>query len=95
MRPIGKTNLIAIVVIGAVAYGIWRIFTFSGVYLDNLNVIGLGLKPENVTITRDEVRKTIGIVVEYQRKVFLMPTAKIKFVKFKVVKEGVVPVMGQ
>ena len=38
MRPGGKVNLIAVVILGAVAYGIWWIITFSGIYLDNLDV---------------------------------------------------------
>ncbi len=141
MRPSGKTNLIAVVVVGAVVYGIWWIVTFSGVYLDNLDVTdavkgaynesnrkddetltgiilskcnastlgvheeddgygtikedvpGIGMKRENVSITRDEVRKTIRIAVEYQRKVKLKPTSKVKYVKFKVVKEGIIPLL--
>ena len=142
MRPSGKTNLIALVVIAAVLYGIWWIVTFSTVYMDNWNVIdavkgayndsgrksdqgvldaiiyspsvntcgfhdeddgygnikkgivGLGLKPENVTITRDDVRKTIRIVVEYERTLIQKPTDKVWRHKFRVVKEGLVPVMG-
>lgn len=138
MRPSGKVNLLAVLILGAVAYGIWWIITFSGVYLDNIdvkdaveagynvsnrmndvdvsNVIfqkvnssqvgnheeddgfgtittkpGLGLKEENLTITRDDVAKTIKIVVEYKRKVVMKPMAKIKWVPFRVVREGPIP----
>lgn len=138
MRPSGKVNLLAVLILGAVAYGIWWIITFSGVYLDNIdvkdaveagynvsnrmndvdvsNVIfqkvnssqvgnheeddgfgtitvkpGLGLKEENLTITRDDVSKTIKIVVEYKRKVVMKPMAKIKWVPFRVVREGPIP----
>ncbi len=138
MRPSGKVNLLAVIILGGVAYGIWWIITFSGVYLDNLdvkdavesgynmsnrltdldvgNIIfqkvnsstvgnhesddgfgnitvkpGLGLKEENLIIVRDEVTKTIKITVEYKRKVALKPLSKIKWVPFRVVKEGPIP----
>ena len=138
MRPSGKVNLIAVVILGAIAYGIWWVITFSGIYLDNIDVKdavegafnesnrkddpstagaitskcnmstlgdheeddgygtiktvgGLGLKEENVTIVRDDVAKRISIVVEYQRKVLLKPTSKVKYVKFRVVREGPIP----
>ncbi len=138
MRPSGKVNLIAVVILGALAYGIWWVVTFAGVYLDNIDVKdavegaynisnrqddatmagsiigktnlstlgsheqddgygtittvgGLGLKDENITIVRDEVTKRISIVVEYQRKVNLKPMSKVKYVKFRVVKEGPIP----
>ena len=131
-------NLIAVVVLGALAYGIWWVVTFAPIYLDNIDVKdavaggfnesnrkddistsgairakcnmstlgdheeddgygtiktvgGLGIKEENVTILRDEVTKRISIVVEYERKVLLRPTSKVKFVKFRVVKEGPIP----
>lgn len=139
VRPSGKVNLIAVVILGAIAYGIWWIVTFSGVYLDNIDVKdaveagynvsgrsndvdlmgvifqktnssqvgnheeddgygnvstvkGLGLKEDNIVITRDDVRKTIKIVVEYKRKVILKPSAKVKWVPFRVVREGPIPV---
>ncbi len=138
MRPSGKVNLIAVIILGAIAYGIWWVVTFSGVYLDNLEVQdavvgafnestrkddastsgaiihkcnldtvgthqeedaegvvktvgGLGLKEENITVTRDEATKRIKIVVEYERRVVLRPLAKVKSVKFRVVKEGPSP----
>ncbi|MBS1151376.1 MAG: hypothetical protein H6Q89_3074 [Myxococcaceae bacterium] len=140
MRPSGKVNLIAVVILGAVAYGIWWVITFSGIYLDNIDVKdavegaynlsnrqddatiagsivgktnlstlgnheeddgygtiktvgGLGLKDENIVITRDEVAKRISIVVSYQRKVLLKPTSKVKFVKFRVAREGPIPAL--
>ena len=140
MRPSGKVNLIAVVILGAVAYGIWWVITFSGIYLDNIDVKdavegaynlsnrqddatiagsivgktnlstlgnheeddgygtiktvgGLGLKEENIVITRDEVAKRISIVVSYQRKVLLKPTSKVKFVKFRVAREGPIPAL--
>jgi hypothetical protein len=138
VRPSGKVNLIAVVILGALAYGIWWVITFSSVYLDNIDVKeavdagfnlsnrgddvailnailaktnastlgihdetdefgvvtqvgGIGLKEENITVTRDEVLKKISITVEYQRKVFLKPSAKVKYVKFRVQKEGPIP----
>jgi hypothetical protein len=138
VRPSGKINLIAVVLLGALAYGLWWVVMFSGVYLDNLDIKdavngaynessrasdgvliskilsaansstlgehdeddgygtiksmpGLGLKAEDITIARDDVRKTIKIAVEYQRKVLLKPTKKVKWVKFKIVKEGLAP----
>lgn len=138
MRPSGKVNLIAVVILGAIAYGIWWVITFSAVYLDNIDVKeavvsgfnvsgrsqdeavaitilgicnapslghheeedgygtvktvgGLGVKREDITIERDEVAKRISIVVEYQRKVLLKPLSKVKFVKFRVKKEGPIP----
>lgn len=138
MRPHGKVNLIAVVILGAIAYGIWWVITFSGVYLDNIDVKdavegaynesnrkddvttagtiiaktnlstlgnheeddgygtittkgGLGLKDENITVVRDEVLKRITITVQYQRKVELKPLKKVKFVKFRVVKDGPIP----
>ena len=138
VRPSGKVNLIAVVILGALAYGIWWVITFSGIYLDNIDVKdavegaynecnrrddpstagaimsktnmgtlgnheeddgygtiktvgGLGLKEENITIVRDEATKRISIVVEYTRKVVLKPTSKLKYVKFRVVREGPIP----
>ena len=38
MRPTGKINLIAVVILGAIAYGIWWVVTFSPIYLDNIDV---------------------------------------------------------
>ena len=38
VRPSGKVNLIGVVILGAIAYGIWWVVTFSGVYLDNIDV---------------------------------------------------------
>ena len=138
MKPSGKTNLIAVVIVLAAVYGIWWIFTFVQVYLDNIDardavvsaynesgrsgdegvrlkilgkmnaptlgwheeddgfgtikrVDGIGVKVEDILVERDEVRKTVKITLQYQRKVLLKPTSKWKFVKFKVVKEGPVP----
>lgn len=138
LRPSGKFNPLSLLVIGGVAYGLWWMFTFVGVYLDNLDVKdgvngafnesprssdpvlishilgkanasttgeheeeqpdgtikvvpGIGLKEEDVTITRDDVASTIRIAVAYQRKVVLKPTTKVKFVQFSYVKEGPIP----
>ncbi len=38
VRPSGKVNLIGLVILGAIGYGIWWVVTFSGVYLDNIDV---------------------------------------------------------
>jgi hypothetical protein len=38
VRPSGKINLIAVVILGGIAYGVWWVFTFSGIYLDNIDV---------------------------------------------------------
>lgn len=138
MRASGKVNLLAVVILGGVAYGIWWVVTFSTIYLDNLDVKdaveagynmsnrlpdpdvmgvifqkvnssavgnheeddgfgtitkkpGLGLKDDNIVITRDDVSKTIKITVEYTRKVELKPTSKVKYVPFRVVREGPIP----
>ena len=57
-----------------------------------VEVKGLGLTADQVTIFRDEVRKTILIKVVYTQEVPLWPTKKIKVVRFVVTKEGPVPV---
>ena len=54
-------------------------------------VKGLGLKPEQITIFRDEVRRTILIKVEYDQEVQLKPLKRIKRVHFVTAKEGPVP----
>ena len=38
MRPTGKINLIAVVVLAAVLGGFWWLLNYAGVYLDNLDV---------------------------------------------------------
>jgi hypothetical protein len=139
LRPSGKTNLIGVAVIAAVIYGVWWIITWSGVYLDNLDVVdavkgayndsgrkndqgvldavvfapgintagthdeddgfgniktdvpGLGIKKEDVTVTRDDVKQTIRIEVVYTRKVPLKPFKKVELKRFRVVKEGAIP----
>ena len=138
MRPSGKANLLAVVILGAVAYGVWWVVTFSPVYLDNIDVKdavesaynlsnrqddatisgsiigkvnlstlgdheeddgygtiktvgGLGFKDSNIVITRDDVLKRIQIVVEYKRRVLLRPSSKVKFVPFRIVREGPIP----
>ena len=60
MRPSGKTNLIAVLVIGGVLYGIWWIVTFSGVYLDNLHGQGGSRLTIGGTLTNSD---TILVIV--------------------------------
>ncbi|MFZ5469645.1 MAG: hypothetical protein ACOZIN_09425 [Myxococcota bacterium] len=52
---------------------------------------GLGIKDEQITVQRDEVRRTILIRVDYQREVVLKPTDRIRQVRFSPMKEGPIP----
>ncbi|MBX7099979.1 MAG: hypothetical protein K1X89_19855 [Myxococcaceae bacterium] len=54
-------------------------------------VPGLGLTDENITIVRDEVRKTIRITVEYDRKIALKPGGAPRVVHFVVTEGGSTP----
>lgn len=58
----------------------------------NLSVVGgLGIKPEQVIIERDEVRKRILIRVEYEREIQLKPTERVRTIQFDPEKEGPIP----
>lgn len=53
-----------------------------------VEVKGLGLTNEDVTVFRDEVRNTILIKVEYSQEVELKPFSKIHVVHFVIAQEG-------
>lgn len=49
---------------------------------------GMGFKKENVTITRDTVKKMVRIEIKYSRTFQLKPLKKWKTLDFDIVKEG-------
>jgi hypothetical protein len=52
---------------------------------------GLGIKDDDINISRDEIRKTIHIEVNYDRVITVWPTGKKKKIHFRVVKDGPIP----
>ncbi|MBI3183087.1 MAG: hypothetical protein HYZ28_13195 [Myxococcales bacterium] len=58
----------------------------------NVKVVGgLGIKPEQITIERNEVTRRIRIQVEYAREVVLKPTSRVRTVRFRPQKEAPFP----
>ena len=54
-------------------------------------VRGLGITPDNITIERNDVTNTILIRVDYDRKVILSPTNKVKYIHMHVQHQGPIP----
>ncbi len=136
VKPYGKANLASILLVLAVAVGIWLGALFTPIYLDNLNVKdavaaayadvnlgktdeqirnriiedlnsnkvgthqehdrfgelvnvpGLGLTTENITIDRNDVARTVRIRVDYDREVRLKPLQRVVKVHFNPEKKG-------
>ncbi len=57
-------------------------------YGELVEVPGLGLTAENITIERDDVRRTVRIRIEYDREVKLSPLAKVITLHFNPEKKG-------
>jgi hypothetical protein len=140
MRPTGKINLMAVVIVAGLCGGLFWIVNYASAYLDNLDVRdavrgaynsawhqpdsqlqfeilnkvnssqvgwheeddefgapqhkrGLGIKPEEVEIERDDVNKTISIKVSYKRKVYLWPWPNknnVRWLSFSETKTGAI-----
>jgi len=138
MRAHGKVNLIAVLILGAVVGGIWWLGSYSGVYLDNLEVKdkvtsafnswgiknedsirrmllmqlndkhlgkhretndfgeevevgGLGITDEQLTIEADDVNRQLTVRLEYDREVKPLLLKSTKRVHFVVEKTGPFP----
>ena len=55
----------------------------------DIQVPGLGLTPEQITIERSDVSGKVRIQVDYTRRVRLKPTKNVRTLRFRVVKDGI------
>jgi hypothetical protein len=55
----------------------------------DIQVPGLGLTPDDITIERSRVNQSVRIEVNYVRKVQFKPAKHIRTMRFRVVKEGI------